>query len=439
MRILLVEDDEVLTEVLLKSLAHQQYIIDTVVDGASGWNYAQNTSYDLILLDVGLPKLDGISLCQRLRTEGYKTPILLMTAREEKRDRIRGLDAGADDYLLKPLDVEELKARVRALLRRGEVVPTPILQLGQLRLDPSSCKVTYNTQELVLTPKEYNLLELFMRNPARVFSRGQIVEHLWTFDDPPLEDSVKGHIKTLRQKLKAVGATDWIENVYGIGYRFKVEIEQTEKQTQSIQNSKSQIKNSDASKQQYKQDVEDLWQRYQELMSQRLEKLKQAAIAVSTSLHREGTEPKILTPELHQEAIQAAHKLAGVLGMFERDAGTQLARQIEQILRQDEALLTAQAHQLVALVQELEQLLDLQKPTSSAPIIPLQGHSADAIHLLVVDDDPIFLAALQPMLAPWGIQITGLEEPLRFWEINQITKPDLLILDEDMPHLNGIE
>ncbi|HAX80817.1 MAG TPA: multi-component transcriptional regulator, partial [Cyanobacteria bacterium UBA11372] len=219
MRILLIEDDEALADMLLQCLTSQHYAVDTASDGKMGWEYAQGTPYDLILIDVGLPKLDGISLCRRLRSQACSTPILLMTAREATSDRIQGLDAGADDYLIKPLNLDELQARVRALLRRGAIPTTPVLQVGELQLDPSSCKVTFAGKPLSLTPKEYSLIELFMRNPSRVFSRGNIVEHLWTYDDPPQEETVKAHIKGLRQKLKTAGAENWIENVYGIGYR----------------------------------------------------------------------------------------------------------------------------------------------------------------------------------------------------------------------------
>ncbi|MDY6896766.1 MAG: response regulator transcription factor, partial [Cyanobacteriota bacterium] len=253
MRILLLEDDEILSDMLVKSLTHQHYIVDAVHDGESGWEYAQSGNYELLIMDVGLPLLDGISLCQRLRKEGFSTPILLMTAKNAIADRINGLDAGADDYLSKPLDLGELQARVRALLRRKEVAPTAILAVGKLSLDPGTTRVTYDDKQLKLTPKEYNLLELFLRNPSRVYSRTQIVDHLWNFDDPPLEESVKAHIKGLRQKLKKVGAVDWIENVYGLGYRLNPQI-----------SSKSQPQVTELVAQQYSDAVEKMWLQYQD-------------------------------------------------------------------------------------------------------------------------------------------------------------------------------
>ena len=559
MRILLIEDDEILLGVLLQSLTSQHYVVDAVQDGQSGWEYAQSTSYDLIVTDVGLPGLDGIKLCQRLRAEGCTIPILLITARDASSDRIRGLDAGADDYLIKPLDLGELQARVRALLRRGEVSSMPVLEVGELRLDPRSCEVSYGEKLLGLTPKEYSLLELFLRNPARVYSRGQIIEHLWTFDDPPQEDSVKAHVKGLRQKLKAVGAVDWIENVYGIGYRLKEGVGEKEDKliaevgaassTPQPSAPKSVAKpTSNTVEQQFSQAIDSLWKQYQGLMVQRLAVLQAAATAVQAGN---------LSKELCQEANRAAHKLAGVLGMFEREAGTLLAREIEQML-EDETLLPAGMLRLPELVQQLEDLLNLtdaeipvqtkgaqlllvdgdrnlgrelqelgrthtfdlnwaQVETLESAQIFLQNHSpelvvlnvdgvgqreqslsllgdlatrtppipvlvlasADGLHdrvtaarlggqaflvrpvtadrvwevatqllqrsralavkVLVVDDDPMFLAALRPLLEPWGIRMTGLDNPLRFWEVLRSTAPDLLILDVEMPQVNGIE
>ncbi len=222
MRILLVEDDVPLAEALAEALIDQRYVVDVVNDGEAAWQQVKALAYDLILLDMMLPKLDGVGLCQRLRSHGYGIPILMLTARDTTTDKVAGLDAGADDYVVKPIDLQELFARIRALLRRGNSPSSPILEWGSLHLDPSTYEVTYEEQPLHLTPKEYNLLELLLRNGRRVLSRSVIIEHLWSLEDPPEEDTVKAHIKSLRQKLKAVGApNDLIETVHSVGYRLK--------------------------------------------------------------------------------------------------------------------------------------------------------------------------------------------------------------------------
>ena len=223
MRILLVEDDAPLAEAIAEALSDRHYVVDVVNDGEAAWSQAQLLDYDLLLLDLMLPKLDGISLCQHLRLEGYSAPILIMTARDTSTDKVTGLDAGADDYIVKPLDLPELFARIRALLRRGthSASASPILKRAGLTLNPSIHEVKYEDCSLHLTPKEYSILELFLRNEGRVLSRNYIIEHVWSLDDPPQEDSVKAHIKSLRQKLKAAGASNLIETVYGVGYRLK--------------------------------------------------------------------------------------------------------------------------------------------------------------------------------------------------------------------------
>jgi DNA-binding response OmpR family regulator len=223
MKILLVEDDEQLAEALVEVLTDKQhYTVDHVTDGETGWEFIQATSYDLIVLDIMLPKLDGISLCRRLRRAKHMTPVLILTARDTSRDRVIGLDVGADDYVVKPFDLPELFARIRALLRRGNTNLSPVLEWRGVLLDPSNCQVTYGGQLLHLTPKEYSLLDLLLRQKGRLVSRSAIIERLWTFDDPPSEETVKVHLKTLRRKLKVAGAPgNLVEAVYGLGYRLK--------------------------------------------------------------------------------------------------------------------------------------------------------------------------------------------------------------------------
>ena len=206
MRILLVEDDERLTDVIAEDLTDQHYAIEVAADGELGWELVNSFTYDLILLDVMLPKLDGMTLCQRLRSQGCCVPILMLTARDTITDKVMGLDAGADDYLVKPFDLEELMARIRALLRRGSISLPPILEWGELSLNPAFYQVSYRGQPLRLTSKEYSLLELLLRNGQRVYSRSLIIEQLWSLENPPDEGTVKAHIGSLRKKLRALGA-----------------------------------------------------------------------------------------------------------------------------------------------------------------------------------------------------------------------------------------
>ncbi|HAX74570.1 MAG TPA: DNA-binding response regulator [Cyanobacteria bacterium UBA11372] len=222
MRILLVEDDVRLAEALAEALSDQLYVVDLVKDGEAAWSQVQAIAYDAILLDVSLPKLDGISLCRRLRDRGYYLPIMMLTARDTSADKVNGLDAGADDYVVKPFNLPELFARIRALLRRGTILSTPTLSWGHLRCDPITYEVTYNGQLLHLTPKEYSVLELLLRNGRRVLSRSVIIDSLWNSENPPEEETVKAHIKSLRHKLRSVAAPDdLIETVHGLGYRLK--------------------------------------------------------------------------------------------------------------------------------------------------------------------------------------------------------------------------
>ncbi|MEM7770294.1 MAG: response regulator transcription factor [Cyanobacteria bacterium P01_E01_bin.6] len=222
MRLLLVEDDVQLAESLTEILVAQRYVVDVVKDGESGWCQMQSLDYDLTLLDVTLPSLDGIRLCQRLRSQGYGLPILMLTARDTSQDKVCGLDAGADAYMVKPFDLAELLAQIRALLRRGCSSSVSVLWWEKLSLNPTTYDVSYRDQSLRLTPKEFSILELLMRNGRRVLSRSFILDALWSMQSPPDEETVKAHIKSLRNKLKRAGASKtFIETVHGVGYRLQ--------------------------------------------------------------------------------------------------------------------------------------------------------------------------------------------------------------------------
>lgn len=222
MKLLLIEDDLVLSEVVAEVLEEHGYIVDVVHNGEEGWQQFQQEDYNILLMDYNMPRLDGVSLCKRLRAKGALTPILMMTSRDTSSDRVTGLDAGADDYIIKPVDLPELLARLRALLRRNRGVATETLRWGALELDPIKHVASCKNSVLNLTPKEFALLELFLQNPQRVLSRQVIISQLWKLEDTPTEESVKAHIKALRHKLiKAGAASDWIETVWGVGYKLK--------------------------------------------------------------------------------------------------------------------------------------------------------------------------------------------------------------------------
>lgn len=230
MRILLVEDDYYLADSLRDALEAQRYTVDCAQDGISGWEQGQSGSYDLILLDVTLPRLDGIRLCQRLRTQGCRLPVLMLTARDTSMDKVSGLDAGADAYMVKPFHLQELLAQIRALLRRGQECVSPVLTWEHLRLDPSTYEMSYNQMPVHLTRKEFALLESLLRHGRRVLSRSALIEQGWAWEIAPEEETIKTYIKNLRAKLKAAGAAkDLIETVHGMGYRLKSSLPLTQR------------------------------------------------------------------------------------------------------------------------------------------------------------------------------------------------------------------
>ncbi len=227
MKILLIDNNRFITQWLKKALTERYYVVDVASDREMGWDLIATYKYDLLIIKGELTAKEGIDFVRKMRSRGYQTPILMLIDENNLDFGIQSLDAGADDYILKPYSIEELLARTRALLRRGQTNLTPVMEWGDLKIDPGSCEVTYSQQRLKLTPKEYRLLELFMRNGSRVLSPCVIRDNLWSFDEYPQQDAIKSHVKRLRQKLKRAGAfKDLIETVYGLGYRLNKKAEQ---------------------------------------------------------------------------------------------------------------------------------------------------------------------------------------------------------------------
>jgi DNA-binding response OmpR family regulator len=523
MKILVVEDDPTISSLIETILETNKYAVDLATDGQAGLDLSAAYEYDMILMDVSLPKKDGVTVCQEIRARGNSVPILLLTALDSPADRTRGLDAGADDYLGKPFDPDELMARIRALLRRSNAVSTPILTWDSLQLDPVSATVTFADRVVPVTPKEYALLELFLRNSKRVFSCSAILDHLWSYDGTPGEEAIRTHIKGLRQKLKKAGATpDFIETVYGIGYRLKPVIPPATAL------------------------LTDAWEKFKGQVYEQVAVLEQLAM-------------RFLSQDLQSDwqAIgqNIAHSLAGSLGTFGFSLSSELARQIEKLLSGNQDLTSEQGQWLFSLVtalrEELNQpivindlhssepdntvdillisadsnlnseiqsmasdrslsvqivptiatarsqlqnyrtrsillaavtdpeeilrlLVDVNKQVPPVPVVALNDFNSldqtvtqlgtyividstsvsdimEAIsgaievaessqtHILVIDDDLKILAILQALLTPWGLRVTTLSDPQEIWDVLPVAKPDLLILDIEMPIINGLD
>ena len=546
MRILLIDDDEQLMNVLANKLIQQRYAVDVANTGEMGWEFVLLFDYDLVVLDWMLPDLEGISLCRQIRAEGYKMPILLLTARDRQNDKVMGLDAGADDYMVKPFDFDELTARIRALLRREASLTSPVLHWQKLSLDPKTHEVRHQDRLLPLTPKEYGLIELLMRHPQQVFSPSAIINNLWTGEDPPGDEAVRTHVKGLRQKLKAAGmAKDTIKTVYGVGYRLKSDEEIKSAGTSQEANNGDRHKPN--TRDRFVTDITQIWLQFRDLAFDRVAIIESLVAASAIQL----------SEELQESARSSAHKLAGSLGCFGFHEGSRIAKQIEILLahnpieraqleqasrlttslkaelqhqpfektvrdalnknisflfvaRKQDANFTQQlisqanndgmkiyiASNLIqaktilndefinALLYKivvpepedlefLEQLhrqhpqlsivtiaqpnrlldrlnlvrkggdLILQHPVDAVEAISAVAESVknlgNAAKVLIVDDDPQVLFSLEISLKPYSFEITTLDEPTKFWLVLENVKPDVLVLDIDMPDINGIE
>lgn len=433
MKILLVEDDTLTVSLLTEALNSHNYKVNAAADGETALHLVQAYDYDLIVLDVVIPKLDGISLCRKLRASGCQMPILLLTALDSSNDRIQGLEAGADDYVVKPFNLEELIARIRALLRRGKAtLSSTNLTWEKLQVNPDTTEVTYAEKVLHLTPKEYNLLELFLRNPRRIFSRSAMLDRIWSAGEFPQEEAVTAHIKGLRQKLKVAGMTvDLVETVYGLGYRLKSlpeEIESQQVGQETAETAKTQeTLSTESSGPSLELNKDERRLKVLTVVAEIRGKLRANFIEKVVIFDRAIAQLKTgtLDNELRQEAQEQAHKLVGSLGTLGLPKGSTVARQIEDLFKAQNVLKPGNAQQIEGFLHKLKQIFDRPpEPESELVTAVLQQR-----RILIVDDDSVQSEQLKIAASGSGFQIEVANSPEAARSAISQQPPDAILLD----------
>jgi len=407
MKVLLVEDDQAVADLLEATLKANRCAMDLATDGEMGLEMLEQWEYDVILLDVMLPRRDGFSLCRQLRQQGCTTPILMLTAQADTDAVVTGLDAGADDYVTKPFDPLQLLARLRALQRRStQEIADSTLSWGALTVDPVLLRVTYHDAEITLSPKEYALLELFLRHPQRIFSRGAVLDQLWNATEAPTEATVTNLIKDLRRPLRLAGLPiDPIETLHGRGYRLKPPPVQTAP-PQADARATSAIPE-DALRQ--------VFEKFRQTLQQRLADLNGVKAALQQNT---------LTPEMQEKARATAHQLTGSLGSYGYGKGSDLMRAMEQLLTESVPLEGDAAERFIYLVAQVKQMLE-HPPTLDT--IAAQASVNQTV--LLIDADATFTAAFEQTAEPWPL--TLLTVPDLVTALHRLAKhsPDVLLLN----------
>ena len=219
MKILIVEDEHLIANALKKGLEQEHYTVDLAFDGETGFDLASSGDYDLILLDLMLPKMNGLEICRQLREQQIQTPILMLTAKSQIEDKIKGFNSGADDYLTKPFAFEELLVRVRALVRRPQKSASEVITIGDLSLNLSTYEVIRQGKNITLSSKEYSLLECLMRHANKILNKDQLIQHVWSYESDILPNTVEVYIRNLRQKIDEPFKTKLIKTIRGFGYK----------------------------------------------------------------------------------------------------------------------------------------------------------------------------------------------------------------------------
>jgi DNA-binding response OmpR family regulator len=401
MRFLLIEHDSKLAAQLSELLIAQRYSVNLTEESQTALQLLETYGYDLVILDTTQLIWDITEFCRNLRAQGHQMPILVLSETDEKADRIAALEAGADDFVAQPIDPGELLVRIRTLLRRGKETVEEVLTWEHLKLNCSTGDVAYQSQILHLTPKEYRLLELFLRNPSKVFSRSALLDRIWNPGEFPSEQAVNTQIKGLRQKLKAAGIqSDVIESLYGLGYRLKPPPTTTETEVFDA--------------------IAQIWQQFQPRLQEYLDVFDQAL-----------SDP---SPERQRQAGALAHQLIGSLGTFGFSEGSAIARQIEQEFKADPIdrdPLAERIATLKTLLKKKAQTPKLSEPTTQ--------HFPSGTKVLLIDDDTVLTAQMQIVLSSHGIQVEIASDSATARMMLAQSPPRLILLDLMLPDEDGFK
>jgi diguanylate cyclase (GGDEF)-like protein len=424
LKILLVEDDLLSASVLSQLLAELNYTIDAVTNVEMAWQHIETYLYDLVILNIILPDGDGFSLCARLRSAGYTMPILLLTTQDCTKNRVIGLEAGADDYVVKPYEFDELIARIRSLLRRyrDQSTLTQEIKWEKICLDFRMNIVTYNQQPLRLTQKEYGLLEIFLRHPQQTFSRGALLDRVWSAGEFPSEDAVTTHIKGLRQKLKAAGLSqDPIETLYGMGYRLKPEPNpKIVNHPEPLPTHNLDDNSQELAKARVQMAIAEISKKLQVSLIESIALFDRVAIALAANK---------LEVDLRYRGFMEAHRLIGSLGSLGFSEGSAIARQIEQLLNSNFRLAPTDAVLLKELIKNLQ-----TSSCSDLPKIAIPPNVSKLPLLLIVNNDPSFTRELQAESETWGMRVQiAVDLTDAKAKIDQET-PDVILLDVILPN-----
>ena len=430
MKILIVEDDRLSLEMLLPLLTASNYTIDSTSNAETAWQYVNTYVYDLIVLDISLTDSDGIdlctNLCAKLRASGYTIPVLLLTTKDSTSDLVLGLEAGADEYVVKPYDFQELIARMRSLLQRERDRDNlaHYLTWEKIHLDLNTNVVTYDQKNLGLTQKEYGLLEIFLRYPNQVFSNRVLLDRVWSAGEKSSEEAVTTHIKELRQKLRAAGLKiDPIETLYGLKYRLQpVPAKSLELPAQFLV-----AKPLPAEKTSSLIDTTRV-REVIALMSKKLIAKMPESIAMFRQM-ASNLQNGHLAEDLRFDGYMEAHRLIGSLGSLGFLEASKIMRQIEQMLKSDFALAQTDAVMLLKLIVDLETNNCELVPTVKPALSQSQSHHLLSPLLLIVDDDVDFMKEVELEAETWEIRVQIASDLVTAKEKIVDEQPDVILLD----------